>query len=69
MATSDTSDWASTRFRIYNVFKNFLPGERIQKVADSYGGFTEYVLKEAESAEKKLRIQKYPDTFWRGLNL
>ena len=42
MGTCDL-DWASTRFRIYNVFKNFLFGERIQKVADSYAGFTEYV--------------------------
>ena len=32
MATCDNSDWSSTRFRIYNVFKNFLFGERIQKL-------------------------------------
>ena len=69
MGTCD-SDWASTRFRIYNVFKNFLPGERIQKVADSSAaGFTGYVWTEAGSAKKKLRIQKYVDTFGRGLNL
>ena len=31
---------ASTRFRIYSVIKNFHSEERIQKVADSYAGFT-----------------------------
>ena len=36
-------DLASTRFRIHGVFKNFLPGERIQNVADSYAGITGYV--------------------------
>ena len=34
-------DLASTRFRIHGVFKNFLSGERIQKVVDSYAGFTD----------------------------
>ena len=62
-------DWASTWFRIYNSFKNFLFGEQIQKVADSYAGFTGYVWTEAGSAKKKLRIQKYADTCGRGLNL
>ena len=64
------SDRASTRFRIYNKFKNFFPGERIQIFADSpAAGFTGYVWKEAGSAKKKLRIQKYRDTCGRGLNL
>ena len=34
---------ASTRLRINSVFKNFHSGKRIQKVADSYAGFTGYV--------------------------
>ena len=54
MATCDNSEWSSTRFRIYNVFKNFLSGERIQKVADSSAaGFTGYVWTEAGSAKKR----------------
>ena len=36
-------DLASTRFRTHNVFKNFYSGERIQKVPDSYAGFTGYM--------------------------
>ena len=52
METCD-SEWASTRFRIYHVFKNFLFGERIQEVADSYAGFTEYVWTEAGSAKNR----------------
>ena len=36
-------DLASTRFRIHGVLKNFLSGERIQNVADSYAGITGYV--------------------------
>ena len=31
---------ASIRFGIHTVFKNFHPGERTQKVADSYAGLT-----------------------------
>ena len=54
-------DLASTQFRIRSVFKNFRSGERIQKVGDSYAGYTWYVWTEAESG-KKLRIQEYPDT-------
>ena len=53
-------DLASIRFRILSVFKNSHPGERIKKVADSFAGFAGYVWTEAESAKKKLRIQKYP---------
>ena len=34
---------ASARFRIHSVCKNVHSGERIQKVADSYAGFTGYV--------------------------
>ena len=59
-------DLASTRFRVHSLFKNFHPGERIKKGADSYARFTAYVWTEAESAKKKLRIQKYPDTLWTG---
>ena len=59
-------DLASTRFRIHGVFKNFLSGERIQKVADSYAGLTGYVWTEAVSGKKRLRIQEYPDTCGRG---
>ena len=33
----------SKRLRIHSVFKNFHSGERIQKVAGSYTGFTGYV--------------------------
>ena len=46
-------DFASTRFRIHSVFKNFHSGERIQKVADSYTGFTGYVWTKAKTGEKK----------------
>ena len=60
-------DFASTRFWIHSVFKNFHSGERIQKVADSYCGFTRYVWTEAVSGKKKLRIQKYPDICGRGI--
>ena len=47
------SNLASTRFRIHSVFKNFHSGERIQKVADSYTGFTGYVWTKAKTGEKK----------------
>ena len=55
-------DLVSTRFQIHSVFKNFHSEERIQKTADSYAVFTEYVWTEAVSGKKKLLIQKYPDT-------
>ena len=55
-------DLASTRFRIHSVFKNFHSGERIEKVADSYAWFTEYVWMKVISAKKKQRrIYKYSD--------
>ena len=38
--TGENLDLASARFPIHSVFKNFLYRERIQKVADSYAGFT-----------------------------
>ena len=53
---------ASTRFWIHSVFKNFLSREWIQKMVDSYAGYSEYVWTAAESGKKRLRIQKYPDT-------
>ena len=59
-------DLASTRFRIHGVLKNFLSGERIQNVADSYTGITGYVETEAVSGKKKLRIQEYPGRCGRG---
>ena len=62
-------DLASTRFRIQSVFKNFHSGEQIQKVADSYAGFTGYVWTEPASGKKKLRIRKYPDTCGRGIGI
>ena len=46
-------DLASTRFWVHSVFKNFHSGERIQKVADSYAGFTGYVWTQTKSAKKK----------------
>ena len=52
----DYPDIASTLFRIHGVLKNFHSGERIQKTADSYAVFTEYVWMEAISGKKKLRI-------------
>ena len=61
-------DLASTQFRIRGVLKNFHPGERIQKLADSYVGFTGYVCTESESAKKKFRIKKYPVSCGRGLS-
>ena len=60
---------AFIRFRIHSVFKNFHSGERIQKVADSYAGFTGYMWTEAVSGKILLRIKKYPDTCGRGLKL
>ena len=48
---------ASVRFKIHSVIKNFLSGEQIQKVADSYAGFTEYVWTDTVSGKKNLRIQ------------
>ena len=62
-------DLASARFRIQSVFKNFHSGEQIQKVADSYAGFTGYVWTDAPPGKKKLRIQKYPDTCGRGIGI
>ena len=62
-------DLASTQFRIQSVFKNFYSGEQIQKVEDSYAGFTGYVWTEPASEKKKLRIQKYPDTCGRGIGI
>ena len=59
-------DLASTRFRIHIVFKNFHSGEPIQKVVDSYSGFTSYAWTIAVSGKKKLPIQKYPDTCGRS---
>ena len=38
-------------------------------MADSYAGFTGYVWTEAVSGKKKLRVQKYPDTYGLGLKL
>ena len=61
-------DLTSKRFRIHTVLKNFRSGERIQKVAGSYAGYTGYVWTEAESSKKKLRVQKYPDTCGRGFD-
>ena len=59
MATCNIWDWASSRFRIYNIFKNFLCGERVQKVADSSAaGFTGYVWTEAGSAKKSCEFKK-----------
>ena len=55
--TGKNLDLASARFRIHSVFKNFHSGERIQKVADSYAGFTGYVWTEVSSGKKKLGIQ------------
>ena len=52
-------DSASTRFQIHSLFKNFHSGERIQKVVDSYAGFTGYVWTEAVPGKKKLRIEKF----------
>ena len=52
-------------FRIHNVFQNFHSGERIKKVSDSDAWLTGFVLAVAVSEKKKLRIQKYPDTFGR----
>ena len=50
-------DFASTRFWIHRVFETFHSGERIQKVADSYAGFTGYVWTEAVSCGfKNIRI-------------
>ena len=61
-------DLASTRFQIHSAFKTFHSGERIQKTADSYAVFTEYVWTEAVSGKKKLWIQKYPDTCVDGVS-
>ena len=58
---------AATLFRIHSVFQNFHSGERIQKVADSYAGFTGYVWTEALSGKEKLRVKKYSDTYRQGL--
>ena len=50
--TGKNLDLASARFRIHSVFKNFHSGERIQKVADSYTGFTGDVCTEVVSGKK-----------------
>ena len=47
---------ASARFRIHSVCKNVHSGERIQKVADSYAGFTGYVWKETVSGKARSRL-------------
>ena len=60
--TVNFPDLVSTQFRIRSVFKNFHSGERIQKVWDSYAGYTGYLWTEAESGKKQLRIQENPDT-------
>ena len=54
---------AYPRFRIHSVFKKSPLWQ-----TDSYAGYTGYVWTEAEFAKKKLRIQKFPDTYERGLN-
>ena len=59
-------DLASPRFQIHSIFKNFHSWERIQKVADSYAGFTGYVWTQVKSAKKNWRIKKYPDTYGRA---
>ena len=50
----------------FQDISNFHSGQRIQKVTDLFAEFTGYVWTEAVSGEKKLRIQKYPDTSGRG---
>ena len=47
---------ASARFRIHSVCKNVHSGERIQKVADSYAGFTGYVWTETVSGKARSRL-------------
>ena len=48
----------------------FLEAKTVRLVmADSYAGFTGYVLTEAVSGKKKLLVQKYPDTCGLGLKL
>ena len=51
----------STRFLIHSSFKNFHSGGQIQKVADSYAGFTGYVWTEAE----KVADSKISGYVWR----
>ena len=62
-------DLASTRFRVHSGFKNFQSGVRIQKVEDSYAGFTESVWTVAVSRRKKLGDSKISGYVWTGPNL
>ena len=39
-----------------------ISGFPLWRLADSHAGFAGYVWTEAESAKKKLRIKKYPDS-------
>ena len=62
-------DLASTRFRVHSGFKNFHSGVRIQKVEDSYAGFTGSVWTVAVSRRKKLADSKISGYMWTGPNL
>ena len=62
-------DLASTRFRVHSGFKNFHSGVRIQKVEDSYAGFTGSVWTVAVSRRKKLADSKISGYVWTGPNL
>ena len=62
-------DLASTRFRVHSGFKNFQSGVRIQKVEDSYAGFTGSVWTVAVSRRKKLGDSKISGYVWTGPNL
>ena len=62
-------DLASTRFRVHSGFKNFHSGGRIQKVVDSYAGFTGSVWTVAVSRRKKLADSKISGYVWTGPNL
>ena len=58
-----------TRFRIHSLFKKFHSEERIQQVADSSAGFTEYVWTEAETGRKeKDADSKISGYVWTGRN-
>ena len=58
-------DFASTRFWIHRVFKTFHSGERIQKVADSYCGFTRRVDRSCIRKEK-VADSKRSGYLWTG---